>query len=135
MLDKRLEGKSTRDITMKFVRENATEEELKPFVTKKNLLREYHIDLCDMENSEAISFFQEILDVLKSNPTSRLESDGWGEYDIVYREEQDVTIKDDNLVKHLQFQWKQQIKEVEDQRKEYGEFLRLKDKFEKGENK
>lgn len=127
-IDPRLEGKSVSQITDKFVRENATEEELsKIYKTSVERVRDDTIYLggCSLEHTEV--FLEKIRSYMRENAGSYIEGiyDG-DEATVRYVHEEESTVAP---IDYLKASWTLQIREYCVYQKEYNEWLRLNDKF------
>jgi hypothetical protein len=126
-IDPRLEGKGVRDITDKFIRENATEEELSTIY--KEDVEEFVETRVDLEWStpeSSLEFANNLLDALVSKVDAKIE---YLECDSAYITHKQLKQKTINPIDYLKKLWKNQICELEEFQKEYEEWLRLNEKF------
>lgn len=129
-IDPRLEGKSVHDITDKFVRENATEDELNT-IYKENVeeIVETRVDLEGCSREDSLEFANALLDTLVSKEEAEIAYVECDSAYITHKELKQKTIKPIDYLKKL---WKNQIRELEEFQKEYEEWLRLNEKFGEG---
>ena len=126
-VDPRLEGKSVRDITDKFIRENATEEELNTI--RKQVIDESvetFVTLKGETPEEALGFANDLMDILTSKREAVIEWLDCEGATVVYKEVKEKTV---NPLDHFRVLWQSQIRERDIFQKEYEEWLRLNQKF------
>ena len=142
MSDKRLEGKVVKDITIKFVEENATDDEIQDAVAVKELgtdrkyIQGVEYPDSDCEGDVVVDWFEDTLSLLKdyhdNGDIVKLEYGFDGNVDIeVYRNV--PIIQTLTGVKALQYLWKEQIKADLKEKEEYDKYIELKSKFEGGD--
>lgn len=126
-IDPRLEGKCVRDITDKFIRENATEEELNTI--RKQVIDdsvEAFVTLKGETPEEALEFANDLMDILTSKREAVIEWLDCEGATVVYKEVKEKTV---NPLDHFRVLWQSQIRERDIFQKEYEEWLRLNEKF------
>ena len=135
MLDERLEGKELKDITIKFVRENLTEDELNEDLMVENHVYKYKTFGLDYNLDLKVALAElcnELLDFTRSGVDIELVDFSQSDIDIEYTEIETKLADTGEKYKHYQKVWKGQIKEINDKKAEYETYLRLKEKYEDG---